>query len=171
MHAVSGALSLPSRGAFHLSLMVLCTIGHPLVFSLGGWSPRLRAGFHVSRPTLRRPDISAYLQACHLLWGGFPSRFVKHPCHGARPGSSPFAHHYSGNLGWFLFLRVLRCFSSPGLPPQAYVFGLRIRLRVGFPIRIPGSQRPFAPRAGLSGLGPSFVAGGCLGIPRVHSFA
>ena len=55
MHAVSGALSLPSRGAFHLSLTVLCTIGHPLVFSLGGWSPRLRTGFHVSRPTLRRP--------------------------------------------------------------------------------------------------------------------
>ena len=53
MHAVSGALSLPSRGAFHLSLAVLCTIGHPLVFSLGGWSPRLRTGFHVSRPTLR----------------------------------------------------------------------------------------------------------------------
>ena len=54
MHAVSGAISLPSRGAFHLSLTVLCTIGHLLVFSLGGWSPRLQAGFHVSRPTLRR---------------------------------------------------------------------------------------------------------------------
>ena len=53
MHAVSGALSLPSRGAFHLSLAVLCTIGHLLVFSLGGWSPRLRTGFHVSRPTPR----------------------------------------------------------------------------------------------------------------------
>ena len=28
--------------------------------------------------------------------------------------SSTFARHYSQNLGWFLFLRVLRCFSSPG---------------------------------------------------------
>ena len=27
---------------------------------------------------------------------------------------STFARHYSRNLGWFLFLRVLRCFSSPG---------------------------------------------------------
>ena len=27
--------------------------------------------------------------------------------------SSAFARHYSRNLGWFLFLRVLRCFSSP----------------------------------------------------------
>ena len=26
----------------------------------------------------------------------------------------PFARHYSGNHGCFLFLRVLRCFSSPG---------------------------------------------------------
>ena len=29
-------------------------------------------------------------------------------------GSSPFARHYSGNRFLFLFLRVLRCFSSPG---------------------------------------------------------
>ena len=171
MHAVSGAISLPSRGAFHLSLMVLCTIGHPLVFSLGGWSPRLQAGFHVSRTTLRRTSDSRSLQACHLLWGGFPSRFAHNPLYATRLGSSRFAHHYYGNLGWFLFLRVLRCFSSPGLPPLDYVFIERIRLRVGFPIRIPHGQRPFAPRMGLSGLGPSFVAGGCLGIPRVHSFA
>ena len=29
-------------------------------------------------------------------------------------GCSPFARRYSGNRGCFLFLRVLRCFSSPG---------------------------------------------------------
>ena len=49
---VSGTLSLPSRGAFHLSLTVLCAIGHQGVFSLGGWSPRLPTGFLVSRGTL-----------------------------------------------------------------------------------------------------------------------
>ena len=32
-------------------------------------------------------------------------------------GSSPFARRYSGNRCFFLFLRVLRCFSSPGSPP------------------------------------------------------
>ena len=32
---------------------------------------------------------------------------------------STFARHYSRNLGWFLFLRVLRCFSSPGSPRNA----------------------------------------------------
>ena len=31
-------------------------------------------------------------------------------------GSSPFARHYWGNHCYFLFLWVLRCFSSPGLP-------------------------------------------------------
>ena len=32
-------------------------------------------------------------------------------------GSSPFARHYWGNHCYFLLLRVLRCFSSPGSPP------------------------------------------------------
>ena len=31
-------------------------------------------------------------------------------------GSAPFARHYSGYRLFFLFLRVLRCFSSPGSP-------------------------------------------------------
>ena len=31
-------------------------------------------------------------------------------------GCSHFARHYSGNLGWFLFLQLLRCFSSPRSP-------------------------------------------------------
>ena len=31
-------------------------------------------------------------------------------------GSSNFARHYFRNLGWFLFLELLRCFSSLGLP-------------------------------------------------------
>ena len=30
--------------------------------------------------------------------------------------SSAFARHYSRNLGWFLFLSLLRCFSSGGSP-------------------------------------------------------
>ena len=51
-HRVSGSLSLPSRGSFHLSLTVLCAIGHHIVFRLGGWSLRLPARFHVSCGTL-----------------------------------------------------------------------------------------------------------------------
>ena len=51
-HRVSGSLSLPSRGPFHLSFTVLCAIGHQVVFSLTEWSPRVRTRFLVSRPTL-----------------------------------------------------------------------------------------------------------------------
>ena len=41
----------PNRGAFHRSLTVLSTIGLTGVFSLAGWSRRIRAGLHVSRVT------------------------------------------------------------------------------------------------------------------------
>ena len=51
-HRVSGSISLPSRGSFHLSLTVLYAIGHQVVFRLGGWAPRLQIGFHVSGLTL-----------------------------------------------------------------------------------------------------------------------
>ncbi len=51
-HKVSGSISLPSRGSFHLSLTVLFAIGHQVVFRLGGWAPRLPTGFHVSGGTL-----------------------------------------------------------------------------------------------------------------------
>lgn len=36
-----------------------------------------------------------------------------------------FARRYSGNRICFPLLRVLRCFSSPGLPPITYVFSDR----------------------------------------------
>ena len=40
-------------------------------------------------------------------------------------GSFRFARRYLGNRFFFLFLRVLRCFSSPGLPSYTYVFSIR----------------------------------------------
>ena len=49
--AVSGTISLPSRGAFHLSLTVLLRYRWQGVFSLGRWSSRIPAGFLVSRGT------------------------------------------------------------------------------------------------------------------------
>src|SRR5262249_7329295 len=39
-------------------------------------------------------------------------------------GSSRVAHHYYGYFGCFLFLGVLRCFSSPGSPPAPMDSGL-----------------------------------------------
>src|SRR5207244_11973917 len=40
-HEVSGTISLPFRGAFHLSLTVLVHYRSPRVFSLGRWSAQL----------------------------------------------------------------------------------------------------------------------------------
>jgi hypothetical protein len=46
-HSPPGVLfAFPSRYLF--------TIGRLRVFSLGGWSPHLQTGFHVSRPTCRK---------------------------------------------------------------------------------------------------------------------
>lgn len=58
-------------------------------------------------------------------------------------GSSPFARRYLGNRFFFLFLRVLRCFSSPGLPSITYGFSARYLgiTPSGFPHSdIPGSM-------------------------------
>ena len=49
-------------------------------------------------------------------------------------GSFPFARRYLGNRFFFLFLRVLRCFSSLGLPSYSYVFTIRY---MGFPMCVP----------------------------------
>ncbi len=50
-YVVSGSLSSPSRGAFHLSLTVLVHYRSLKVFSLGEWSPQLPTRWLVSRGT------------------------------------------------------------------------------------------------------------------------
>ena len=67
------------------------------------------------------------LRGFHPLWPAFPKpfgyptahlwQFVTPVCTHTGLGSFPFARRYSGNRCFFLFLRVLRCFSSPGSPP------------------------------------------------------
>jgi hypothetical protein len=53
----------PHRGSFHLSLTVLVHYRSPRVFSLGGWSPLLPPGFHVSRGTQAQQPGSLLLFA------------------------------------------------------------------------------------------------------------
>ena len=86
-------------------------------------------------------------------------------------GCAPFARHYWGYHCCFLFLRVLRCFSSPGLPlhqSRYQVFNL-----MGCPIRKSRDQRSFAPTPSLSQLVTSFIACESQGIRHVpfHTFA
>ena len=79
-------------------------------------------------------------------------------------GSSPFARHYSGNRYFFLFLQVLRCFSSLR-SPRTYARRAAFN-RAGFPIRTRTDQFLFADPRAFSQLTASFFASGSLGIPR-----
>ena len=90
----------------------LFTIGLSGVFSLGGWSPHIQTGFHVSRPTHLSSIYAFQIRGFHPLWPHFPVRSFKHiKTFGLIRFRSPLL---TESLR-FLFLRVLRCFSSPGL--------------------------------------------------------
>ena len=73
--SVSGSISLPSRGSFHLSLTVLVRYRSPRVFSLGRWSSQVPTGFHVSRGTqeFRPRSLRFRLPDSHRLWWGVPA--------------------------------------------------------------------------------------------------
>ena len=72
------------------------------------------------------------VRSCHALRPAFPGRSARDAScddvvllprarRNARGlGFSPVARHYWGNHCCFLFLRVLRCFSSPRWPPTSY---------------------------------------------------
>src|SRR5438874_2904538 len=57
-YVVSGSLSSPSRGTFHLSLTVLVHYRSLKMLSLGGWSPQLPTRFHVPRGTQDASRVS-----------------------------------------------------------------------------------------------------------------
>ena len=109
-HKVSGTLSLPSRGSFHLSLTVLCAIGRQSVFSLGGWSPLLPAEFLVLRGTLDSGLAALPFAYMTITCYGVPFQVLQlgltlimpvlnpmHPkMHGL--GSALFARRYCGHL-------------------------------------------------------------------------
>jgi hypothetical protein len=79
-------------------------------------------------------------------------------------GSSPFDRHYSENRCFFLFLQVLRCFSSLRLPHPLRWY--RAFSPVGCPIRSPPDHLMFANPRRFSQLTTSFFAPGSQGIPH-----
>ena len=174
-HAVSGSISLPSRGAFHLSLTVLVRYRSKAVLSLRRWSSRIPTGFHVPRGTwvarskspapfadraftfcgapFQAPSASTRV---FLLSGGStappstPPQPRRHNAgrlsHDDGLGSSHFARRYFGSRVFFPLLGVLRCFSSPAYPPR-----LIFNLGPGFPIMTSGGF----PHSGASGSRPA----------------
>jgi hypothetical protein len=74
---VSGTISLPFRGAFHLSLTVLFTIGHQeylaLRSGLRGFPQDFACPGVLGRSSGR--SVGFRVQGCHLLWRWFPPDF------------------------------------------------------------------------------------------------
>ena len=112
MHTVSGSISLPSQGFFS-----------PFPHGTGSLSVSQEYLALEDGPPIFRQDFTCLallnmshkqfrIQDYHLLWLAFPRHFATVNL----IGSSPFARRYLGNLYWCLFLGVLRCFTSPGLP-------------------------------------------------------
>ena len=112
---------------------------------MGGGPPCFTPGF--TCPVLLWCHLCFFrfrLQDLYLLRFVFPNVFsypnqslmmVRNPTPKCGLGSSPFARRYLGNRCFFLFLRLLRCFSSPGYLLMSYGFThgyIRITI-CGFP--------------------------------------
>ena len=142
----------------------LSTIGHQIVFSLIPWSGRVHAKFHVHRVTqgtTRASSVFGY-GSLTLLGAAFHPLLltVKVPhCGPTTPrsklpglGFSVFARHYLRNHARFLFLRLLRCFTSAGVALLALCIQARV---IGHsPDRVTplGNSRVQAPVCGSPGL-------------------
>jgi hypothetical protein len=133
--------SLPSTGCFSSTCSRrLFAIGRQLVLSLGGWSPLLHAGFHVSDATRgsicphgdffryraitfsgrafqsRSRKVAVWIDR----WPHNPVRTRRHGRFGLIPVRSPLLRESR----CFLFLELLRCFSSLRSPQDIYVFNI-----------------------------------------------
>ena len=79
----------------------------------------------------------------------------------------PFARRYLGNRFFFLFLRLLRCFSSAGIPPLCYFIHITVTMHEHSRVSTFGNlrvKRIFAPNRSLSQLIASFIGTWCQGI-------
>src|SRR5438067_3189537 len=176
-HTVSGSISLATWRPFTFPSRYWSTIGHRGVFSLGGWSPQLHAGLHVSRvtwdtargrtrnPTGLSPSLAGRSRPLRLgvvlPWRGPTTPGVQAPLVWAGPRSlaatKGIAVAFSSS--GYLDVSVPRvCFSLAGDDRPCG--------RPGCPIRKSWDHSLFAAPPGLSQLTTSFVASLCQGIHR-----
>ena len=186
---VSGTISLPSPGCFSPFPHGTGSLSVAKEYlALGDGPPGFPQG-STCPAVLRiasRKAASFRLRGSHPLWLTFPghsstsplAHFPRSPyrpqtlssnpryatrtgLHTSGLGSSHFARRYFENRDFFLFLRVLRCFTSPRSLPQTYIFSK------GISRHYPGWVAPFgylrikaclaAPR-NFSQLTASFIA-------------
>ena len=141
---------------------------------------RFRQG--VSDPALLRIPLFHFilrLRDCHPLWFNFPKDSASMKCSSvvlqppdtnvSRFGLFRFRSPLlTESLNCFLFLRLLRCFSSPGSPPpygRFQVFNLE-----GCPIRKSADRSLYAAPRSLSQLTTSFVVSESQGIHHAPLF-
>ena len=127
---VSGSISLPCSGCFPpfphgtgpLSVFRECLAlrDGPRGFGQDSSCPALLRFLTRSMPVTRTglsPSTVAGSTTFRFLHGSLCQALQpRHVRKRTGLGSAPFARHYSGYRFFFLFLRVLRCFSSPGSP-------------------------------------------------------
>jgi hypothetical protein len=109
-----------------------------------------------SRPSFNLPTAPLRERPADYCGPATPSS----PCGSPGLGYSDFARHYSRNHGCFLFLRVLRWFTSPGSPrhPMYSDDGNECSHSLGFPIRISPDHSLLATPRSFSQLTTSFFA-------------
>ena len=133
------------------------------------WSSHFQTEFHVLRPTLCYQRFLSFVYGSFTLFAllfQYTSTTEKF-CNSIRYlGYSAFNRLYLRNRYCFLFLRVLRCFSSPGIPSYNYVFIIRYQhfLLVGSPIRISTDLCVLTAPRSISLLVASFIGCWCQGI-------
>ncbi len=116
-YTVSGSISLPSLGFFSPFLHSTGSLSvNQEYLALEDGPPIFRQNFSCSALLLVSlvPPVNFWIRGYHPVSLDFPVYSSNSLT--ITNGSSAFARRYSQNLGWFLFLGVLRCFSSPGLP-------------------------------------------------------
>ena len=135
----SGTISLPCQGCFSPFPHGTGTLSVSREYSAlpdgpGGFTQDSSCPALLRIP-LRRGRLR--VRGCHPLRPAFPGRSARLPASDAAVllprgsldprglGWSPFARHYWGNHCCFLFLGVLRCFSSPRSPPHSISAGDR----------------------------------------------
>ena len=158
------------------------TIGHQVVFRLGGWAPRVPIGFHVSDGTLDTAKSSwpfTYETLTLFCWLFHVIRLdLKVLYRGPNPTDIsivvwplPLSLATTRGISFDFSSSPYLDVSVREVPHVKLCIHLTLRLRVGFPIRKSPDRSLFAAPRGLSQLVTSFFGSWCQGIRPMLFFA
>ena len=114
LSTISRTFNSLSKVLFIFPSRYLFAIGHMLVFSLRGWAPYLHSKFLVFTATCTH-NIFSFVYKTFTFFGSFSQMILLVNIFLTGLGCFLFARRYLENRVFFLFLLLLRCFSSQGL--------------------------------------------------------